>query len=299
MGESGIVALFPGDGAAAVPEDIELRIELGWSTPSSEGVIAWIGQTDGTLDHADCELDPELRVFDCIPVAPLRSDRTYIFAAQLQGRGNPVVRSTFQTAPPEGLAYEIGAELGVAELGSNALAGPALNAQLTASGPLLLVSEHLDAAEDLPQLASNWVWGPGKRLEDQEGQPYVVRESVGYPFAAPTVVGQGGTIFGSAEYAYLPVALGGQWRHVRVDGLTMFGELDPAHPDLAVDDLTIEGYIKAPSLIRALADTGGAEANAIRALVDLDTDTDGDGRVDAAHVILETRPMPVVIQDPL
>lgn len=298
LGEVGIVALFPGDGAAAVPEDTPLTIELGWTTPSDAEVIAWIGRTDGTLDHADCVHDPDLRVFDCSPAAPLRGDTTHIFAAQLLGRGQPVVRSTFQTASPEGLAYEIGAELGVSELGSNALAGPVLNAQLTESGPLLLVSEHLQAADDLPALATNWVWGPGKRLEDQPGQPYVIRESVGFPFAAPAIVGEGGTIFGSAGYAYLPVALGGQWRHVRVDGLTLFGQLDPGHPELAVDELSIEGYIKASSLLRALANVDGAEATGIRALIDLDTDTDGDGRVDAAHLVLETHPMPISIQEP-
>jgi hypothetical protein len=298
MEEEGIVALFPGDGAAAVPEETPLRIELAWDSPSDQDVIAWLGESGGELEPLACVHDRALRVVDCTPPAPLRPHTGYVFAAQLSSRPSRAKSSTFQTATPEGLGYEIGAELGVTELGSNSLAGPVLNAQLTVSGPLLLVSEHLDTADDLPTLASNWVWGPGKRLEALPGEPYVIRESVGYPFAAPTVVGEGGTIFGSASYAYLPVALGGEWRHVRVDGLAMFGQLDPADPDLAVEDLTIEGYVKASSLLRALADVDGTEASAIRNLIDLDTDTDGDGQLDAAHLVLETRPISIAIQDP-
>ena len=296
--EEGIVALFPGDGAAAVPEDTPLRIELAWDSPSDQDVIAWIGEGGGELEPLVCVHDWAIKVVECMPTHPLRSNAQYTFAAQLTERPSRAMRSVFHTATPEGLGYEIGAELGVDELGSNALAGPALNEQLTVSGPLLLVTENLETAEDLPALTSNWVWGPGKRLEEQPDQPYVIRESVGYPFAAPAVVGEGGTIFGSATYAYLPVALGGEWRHVRVDGLALFGQLDPEHPELAVDDLRIEGYVKASSLLRALSTVEGAEASAIRGLVDLDTDSDGDGQVDAAHLVLETRPIPVSIETP-
>lgn len=298
LDEEGIVALFPGDGAAAVPEDTPLRIELAWDFPSDQDVIAWLGESGAVLEPLACVHDWTIHVVECSPVAPLRTGTEYVFAAQLSSRPSRAMSSTFQTATPEGLGYEIGAELGVAELGSNALAGPVLSGHLTVSGPLLLVSEHLETADDLPALASNWVWGPGKRLEAQPGEPYVIRESVGYPFAAPTVVGAGGTIFGSASYAYLPVSLDGEWRHVRVDGLAMFGQLDPGDPDLAVDDLTIEGYVKASSLLRALADVEGTEASAIRGLVDLDTDTDGNGQLDAAHLVLETRPIPIAIQHP-
>ncbi|MDP7112650.1 MAG: hypothetical protein QGH45_11840 [Myxococcota bacterium] len=298
MEEQGIVALFPGDGAAAVPEDTPLRIELAWDSPADRDVIAWLGESGDELEPLACVHDWTIHVVECLPPAPLRSNTEYIFAAQLPSRPARAMSSTFQTATPEGLGYEIGAELGVTELGSNGLAGPVLNTQLTVSGPLLLVSEHLDTADDLPALASNWVWGPGKRLEAQPGQPYVIRENVGYPFAAPTVVGEGGTIFGSATYAYLPVTLGGEWRHVRVDGLAMFGQLDPTDPDLPVDDLTIEGYVKASSLLRALADVDDTEASGIRNLVDLDTDTDGDGQLDAAHLVLKTRPIPIAIHDP-
>ncbi len=296
--EDGIVALFPGDGAAAVPEETPLRIELAWDSEPDVDVIAWLGESGVELEPLSCSHDWTLRVVTCSPASPLRPDTAYTFAAQLGQRPSLVQRSRFQTAVPAGSAHEMGAELMVSELGSNPLAGPALNTQLTSSGPLLLVSEHLETPEDLPALATNWVWGPGKRLEDQPGQPYVIRESVGYPFAAPTLVGDGGTIFGSADHAYLPVALGGEWRAVRVDGLVMYGQLDPDHPDLAVDELTLEGYIRATSLLRALAEIDGAEATALRGLIDLDTDTDGDGQVDSAHLVLETRPVPIAILDP-
>ena len=121
---------------------------------------------------------------------------------------------------------------------------------------------------------------------------------MGYPFVLPTLIDDDGTLYGSAPYAYLPVALDRQWHHVRIDGLVLQGRVLLDQPGMPVEGLEVEGYVAVSSVLRLTSHLDGAEANLLRSLIDLDTDTDGDGRVDAAHVVLETRPMPIAIQSP-
>ncbi len=299
--EEPIVALFPGNGAATVPDEIVPWVELSWAmglTPPIHGTLRRGNTPPVDLDCAP-EAGDDMLVL-CPPDKPLDWGATYTFEAGWEGEKSRL-RSTFYTGYPDGMEYEVGAELKVTKLGDNPLAATSFNTAMGGGSseevPLLLVAVDLRDGETLPASESRWVWGPGKVLEDGSDERYRIRGSVGYAFVLPTMIEEDGALFGSAEYAYLPVALDHEWHHVRIDHLVLRGQLRLGQDGYPVEDLELDGYVSVASVLRLTSHLDGAEANLLRSLIDLDTDTDGDGYIDSAHLVMRTDGQPAAIQD--
>jgi hypothetical protein len=299
--EEPIVALFPGHGAATVPDDTVPWVETSWAmglTPPIEGSLRRGNGPPVDLDCAARDGD-DMLVF-CEPEEPLEWETEYTFQAGWEGEKARRL-STFYTGYPAGMEYEVGAELHVSQLGDNPLAATAFNTALGGGSseevPLLLVAVDLMDDGQLPLAETRWVWGPGKVVEDGDGDDdYRIRGSVGYPFVLPTLLDDDGYLFGSAPYAYLPVALDRQWHHVRVDHLELSGRVRLDQPGMPVEDLLVEGYVAVSSVLRLTSHLDGVDANLLRSLIDLDTDTDGDGTIDSAQLLMSTDALPAAIQ---
>ncbi len=300
--EEPIVALFPGDGAETVPEDTTPWVELSWAMGLTPPIEATLRRGNAPPEPMDCapRNGDDMLVF-CEAPGDLEWETHYTFEAAWEGEKR-THRSAFYTGYPDGMEYEVGAELNVSKLGDNPLAATAFNTALgggaaTEEVPLLLVAVDLRDDGDLPMSETRWVWGPGKVLEDGEGDDdYRIRGSVGYPFVLPTLLDDDGTLFGSAPYAYLPVALDERWHHVRVDHLELRGRVRLDQPGMPVEDLSVEGYVAVSSVLRLTSHLDGIDANLLRSLIDLDTDTDGDGTIDSARLLMSTEALPAAIQ---
>lgn len=300
--EDPLVALFPGPGAATVPDETVPWVELSWAMGLTPPITGRLRQGNTPPQEMDCgPKDGDDMLVLCVPDEPLEWETTYTFEAGWEGDKHRL-RSSFYTGYPSGMEYEVGAELKVSLLGDNPLAATAFNTAMGGGGseevPLLLVAVDLRDEGELPVTETRWVWGPGKVVEDDEGDDdYRIRGSVGYPFVLPTLIDDDGTLFGTAPYAYLPVALDRQWHHVRVDGLVLNGRLRQNQPGMPVEGLEVEGFVAVSSVLRLTSHLDGAEANLLRSLIDLDTDTDGDGTIDSARLVMSTDALPATIQE--
>lgn len=297
-GDGFLVALFPDDGAAAVPLETSLIVEIGPDVESPIDLAATLQRDGGAPAEVACTSTDDPLLMVCVPDEALQENAHYVLAAELDGAPGTRLESRFSTAHPEGGGYELAENLTVERFGAGVIASPLLNAAIAGGFPLLLVSVDVFDDADLPAVGTNFVWGPGKNLEGLGGDVYAVARNVGYPLASVTMIDEQGSIFGSSEHSYLPIWLDGDWHPVRVDDLVMRGTLSPDSPGLPVTDLSVEANVPQISVDRITAQLGGPEASMLGALVQMDEDTDMDGVPDSARLELRTRAAPVVIQAP-
>ncbi len=293
-----IVALFPDDGAAAVPQEVSLIVEVGADVETPVDLASTLQRDGGAPMDLDCRATADELLMECTAAEPLQEAATYAFLVELDGAPDTRVTSRFTTAHPQGAGYELAEQLVVERFGGGAIASPLLNTAIAGGMPLLLVSEDVFDVEDLPAVGTNFVWGPGKQLEGQGDDVFAVARNVGYPLASATMIDAEGSIFGSSAHSYLPVWLDGSWHPVRVDDLVMRGTLSPGSPDLPVTELTVEAHVPQISIDRITAQLEGPEASLLGALVELDADTNLDGVPDAARLVMTTHAEQVVIQAP-
>jgi len=293
VAEGRIIALFPDEGAAAVPLDVVPLIEVADDSTPLEVTLEDDAGTPLTLSCAPSSLEGQHR---CLLSEQLEMDRYYTLTAQIADSPATAVVSNFSTGHPGGLGYEIANELEVLQFGGLSLATSVFNNLISGDAPLLLVSEDVYSGGDLPSVGSNWVWGPGAYIESEE--TYAINRLVGYPMATMTLVDEEGTVFGSSSHSFLPVWLDGRWIPVRVDDLVMRGTLSPFSPGLPVSKLTIEANLPEVTLERITQQLDETTADLLHSLVEMDTDTDLDGQPDAAHLVLTTSAQPVAIYAP-
>lgn len=296
--EEPLVALFPGNGASTVPDETIPWVELSWSLGLTPPIEATLREHGGPTFELDCSAErSDDMLVQCAPTEELEWETRYTFTASWEGQDEEL-SSTFYTGHPLGLEYEVGTELKVSQLGANALAATAFNTALSGGSeevPLLLVAVDLYTSGDLPAADSHWVWGPGKIDTDVEYERYEIRRSVGYPFALPTTVLEDGLLFGLTPYAYLPLALDHRWHHVRIDDVEIEGIVDPDTQLLPVSEMRVEGNLTVASALRLTSHLDGPDATLLRSLIDLDTDSDGDGTLDSARLVMETAAVPATI----
>jgi hypothetical protein len=293
-----LVALFPDNGAAAVPLEASLIVEIGPDVETPIDLAATLQRDGGAPMDLTCAATDDPLLMTCTADEALQENAQYLLSVELDGAPATRLESRFSTAHPEGGGYELAENLIVERFGAGVIASPLLSATIAGGFPLLLVSEDVFDDADLPAVGTNFVWGPGKNLEGQGADVYAVARSVGYPLASVTMIDEQGSIFGSSEHSYLPIWLDGDWHPVRVDDLVMRGTLTPESPGLPVTELSVEANVPQISVDRITAQLGGPEANLLGAMVQMDEDTDLDGVPDAARLILRTRAEPVVIQAP-
>ncbi len=290
VAEGRIIALFPDEGAAAVPLDVIPMVEVA---DDSTPLEAFLEDDEGTVVELSCAPSTFEGLQKCLLPTPLEIDRYYTFSAQVEGSPTTAVVANFSTSHPSGLAYEMGAALQVEQFGGLELATSVFNSLISGDAPLLLVSEDVYSGGDLPSVGSNWVWGPGGYIASED--TYAINRSVGFPMSTMTLVDEEGTVFGSSSHSYLPVWIDGSWMPVRVDDLVMRGTLSPFSPGLPVSQLTVEANLPLVTLDRIAQQLDESEADLLYSLVELDTDTDLDGVPDAAHLVLSTSAVPTAI----
>lgn len=293
VAEGRIIAIFPDEGAAAVPLNVIPLVEVAdESTP----LDVTLEDDAGTSTELSCAPSSSAGLLKCLLPQPLEPDRYYTLTAQVADSPTTAVVSNFSTGYPTGLGYEVAGELQVLQFGGMDMATSVFNSLVSGDAPLLLVSENVYSGGDLPSVGSNWVWGPGAYIESEDN--YAINRDVGYPMATLTLVDEHGTVFGSSSHAFLPVWINDHWMPVRVDDLVMRGSLSPFSPGLPVSELTVEANLPATTLDRIAADLDETNADLLHTLVEMDTDTDLDGEPDAAHLVLSTSALPAAIHSP-
>ena len=299
LGSEGyLVALFPDDGAAAVPPEVVLAVELGSDLDLPVDLDVTLQRGGASPVPLACSPSVDERLLDCTTGTALQVDSTYVMTAEIPGEPDSRLVSRFSTGHPQGAGYELAEEMNVERLGGGSIAPPVLASAIVGGAPLLLVSENVFDHDDLPAVGTHFVWGPGRELVAPDSGVYAVVRDVGYPLASMTMIDDAGYIFGSSAHAYLPIWLDGGWHPVRVDDLVMRGLLRENDPGLHVAELTVEANVPEVSMDRILAQISGPEATLLGALVEMDTDTDLDGEPDAARLVMSTRAPAVVIQTP-
>jgi len=293
--EGQLIAVFPDEGAAAVPLDVQFMVETGGDSEESVEVVGFLEPVGGTPMELSCEPTVHAGLQHCIHLGDLEEHTEYTFRAEVTG-GTASLSSTFTTSHPEGLGYEIAHSLRVERVGGLDIATDLFNALLAGESELLLVSGDVHDEQDLPSAGTNWVWGPGAWIESESA--YAVARSVGYPLSSLTMVDDEGTIFGSSSHSYLPLAAGGSWLPIRVDDLVLRGSIDLDDPELAVTELRVEANVPSSSIDRIAANLDATNAELLKTLIELDTDTDLDGRPDAARLVLTTEAVPAPIIRP-
>ena len=293
VAEGRIIALYPDEGAAAVPLDVIPLVEVADDSTPTEVTLE---DDAGVAVELDCAPASSDGLLQCLLPEPLEHDRYYTLTAQVADSPATAVVSNFSTGFPRGLGYEVAGELEVLQFGGMDLATSVFNSLISGDAPLLLVSENVYSGGDLPSVGSNWVWGPGAYIES-EGT-YAINRNVGYPMATLTLVDEQGTVFGSSSHAFLPVWINDHWMPVRVDDLVMRGALSPFTPGMPVSELTLEANLPSATLERIAAELDETSADLLHSLVEMDTDTDLDGEPDAAHLVLSTSALPAAIYTP-
>jgi len=279
--EQSLVALFPANGAAAVPTDTTLRIDAGWGLPERADVTGTLQDENGVDTPLTCERSDEDSLwFECTPAQPLQGATRYTFTA---AAGSSQVSSVFTTAVPEGRGYEIGAALSVEHFGNDGSAATLMSKSLGDSGPFVMVAETLaDGGEQ-------WFMGPGKRLVDGALADYAVKADVGYPVALDVESDANG-FDGGADHIYLPVDIEGQWRYMRLDEVTVTGTYLPGTD--TIQQMEIEALVTSTTILRLASFFDDEIADLVIALCRPDLDTDGDGEADAALLTLTTSGTP-------
>jgi len=273
--EQALVALFPADGAAAVPTDGVLRIDTGWGLDEDATVTATLTDEQGQAAPLSCVRDEDDTLWiECTPEQPLQPATRYTFTAE---SGNALSASTFTTEVPTGNGYEIGESMVVEQLGSDSTAATVLTRQLADGGAFLMATwAQADGSEQ-------WFMGPGQELPDGAIADYAVKAEVGYPVAMDVQTDARG-FDGQADHAYLPVSIDGQWRYVRLDEVTITGTWAPDSD--AIGDLEVEALVTSTSIMRLASYFDEEIADLLVALCRPDVDTDGDGQDDAVMLRL-------------
>jgi len=252
-----IVALFPDDGAAAVPQEVSLVVEIGADVDTPVDLFATLQRDGGAPVDLDCVATSDALLLECTATEPLQDSANYAFVVELAETPDSRVTSRFSTAHPLGAGYELAADMTVGQFGAGEYAAPVLGAAIAGGSPLLLVSQDVYDDEDIPVAGTNFVWGPGKLLDGQDSDVYAVTRNVGYPLASVTMIDAHGSIFGSSAHSYLPIWLDGAWHPVRVDDLVMRGSLDTSDPTLPVSELSVEANVPQISIDRIMAQLDG------------------------------------------
>ena len=295
VSEGQLIALFPDDGAAAVPLDSTFVVETGDDIDEAVEIVGLLEPVGGTPVEMTCAATTLVGLHECFYPTDLEEETDYVFSVELAG-GTTSLSSAFTTSHPQGLGYEITHSLQVERVGGLDIATDLFNALLSGGAKLLLISEDIYDDEDLPSVGSNWVWGPGAWIESESS--YAVARAVGYPLSSLTMIDDEGTIFGSSSHSYLPLAVGDSWLPVRVDDLVLRGSLDPGDPELPVSELRVEANVPSTSIDRIASNLDPSSAELLLTLVELDTDTDLDGELDAARMVLTTEAVPAPIIRP-
>ncbi len=293
--QRGIVALFPDDGAAGVPEDVIPFVDVGWDVPDDVGLHASLVAEDGEITELQCALHPYDRARrECWAPGGLQADTGYTLIAELTEGGTGPVTSRFTTSSPHGPGYEVGTTMTVHQFGGEGTPEEAVEA-LADGTPAVLVRT---ADQGTTATGAPWVWGPGKELEGTDEHVVAVQESVGYAFVTDSrVEPETGEIHGGTPHAFLPIRFEDDWHFVRLDQLVVQGSA-PAGGDAAAVELTYEALLPMISIERLSDRIGYPLGNLVMQQVDLDVDTDGNGVVDAARLVFSTRAEPVEIHQP-
>lgn len=293
----GIVCLYPDHGAAAVPEQAILMVEVPSQLTHDVEITAFLEADDGTQEELGCHPGEVDGLIPCLRAGLLERDTAYTFAAEIVGLPETYTENTFTTAPPSGVSYEIGSTVAIERLGGSPIAASVLDSLLGDGSPLLLVGGGIHGVEELPSLGTHWVWGPGAILVAHPGT-YAVVEDVGYPFTVLTQIGDDGWFSGRSDHAYLPIRLDGVWHQVRLDDVLLHGEIDPDATGLPLREIQIEALLPRDSIDRIADQIGTGEAFLLQTLVEYNVDSDQDGTVDSARLLLRGTGAPAEIHVP-
>ena len=293
-----LIALYPGDGAAAVPLATRLIVEVGDDLATEAVVIGTLTGSDGSTRGLDCKPTADDTLLDCPAGDDLAADTDYTFATWVEDGDGTVLESRFTTAHPEGLAYEIGEMLTIVQVGGDSSASPLLDSLLGAGSPMLLVSEGIASSDDLPATDARILWGPGNQLTEAGENVYAVNLGIGYAAAVACTIDATGTLLGEASHAFLPVGVDGEWLPVRIEDVVLQGNLTPDEEGMPITALGVEAEIPQISIDRIRGALDPAEALVLDALIELDVDINGDGSMDAAHLSMTTEGLPITIHTP-
>lgn len=266
--EHAVVAVFPANGAASVPLNTPIRVELGWSN-DADTLDAVLTDEYGVAQALSCErIGDDAHWMKCPTEGGLEAETTYTLRV-----GNDLATSTFTTASPAGAGYEIGSGLRVEAFGSQDAAADQMTNLLADAGPMVMVAETTDAWSEI------WHWGPGKSLPAAATADYAAKAAVGYPVALD-VTTDGDRFHGWADHAYFPLTLDGSWHYVRLDEVTVTGVYQSGSD--AIAEMEVEAIVTSTSILRVADLLEDDIADLMIALCRPDLDTDGDGEDDAA-----------------
>ncbi|MCB9746137.1 MAG: hypothetical protein H6740_26410 [Alphaproteobacteria bacterium] len=251
--------VYPAAGAMALRGALDVQVAL---TEEGEAPEVWLraGQGPELLDCQPSTLSAALicPVFDAVP-----EDQDLIIEVDRGGEWVSLPMSA--RAPEPGQAWLAEAGLELLSLGASDSAAELLAPQITGV-PMVMVLGY-------------GVGGRAMRIGVGSQRDEGVRiASPGLVLVSP--VDDPTTLEGPPSAAWLPLSVEGETLPMPLRELVLFGE-----PDGDQLEVLAEGVVPGDALA-SLAEAAGVPSAALRAVLELDVDQDGDGRPDAATIQL-------------
>ena len=278
-----VLTTQPPDGAAAVPEAVQPLILFSQPLDDREfEVTLQRGNTD--RETLWCFPAEEGMALTCPPEEPLLPDKMYLLRVDVGLDGEYESETRFSTALPRGPAYDIGEGLAVEKVGDSEYAPGLLSSALVDDGTMVLVFNEFKLTADALPSEGYVLLGRGYHLPraTQEGE-VVADGTYGYTISAPGEVQTDGGFLAQADYAYLPLSIGGEPWLLMMRQLEIRGHVDVEGGLTTLPEAHGEAWIPAEALDELLEvmPEWAAWAADYANLVAPDVDTDLDGEPDA------------------
>jgi len=297
-----VISMYPSDGSAAVPTDINPRLVFSDEIGENIGYEVLLHRGN-IVTELSCKSISDPNTLDCRLDEPLLGDAWYRLTADLGPDGDLEGEGTFTTSDPHGIAFDVGPNLTVEQLGGNDAAVTVLeDLLLSGDDHLIMVMDRFVPNQHRLPWDGDWLLGNATIRENRASGELeaVIDEDGGLTISAEGTLHEDGGFVATTDHASLPVSIDGETVALTLDDVLLAGAFDVEEgdysavhevrlssvvPERALDELA-EGV---PDWARVLADLTG--------LIDMDVDLDGDGIDDAATFELTSHGRRVLLAD--
>lgn len=272
------MAVFPPDGTMRMLGDVPIQVVLGSEADGALPVVS-LARAGTSFDLPCVMMDEGGVLAQCGLVGEVEPGEE-ISLSVTAGNDRAHVRS-IGSLPEPGLGWSLLDGVQFTALGGGSAAVSLANDYLVGGNAFAAIDGY-DGAPGVWTM----VGGPSG-FDTTDGIGLV---SPGLTFQVIVDVGEDGTLYGTADTAWLPTYVGTEMVQLLLLDVSVSGRLEGER----LVDLVLEA--NAPALaLEALSDTLGPIGSQLLGMVTLNVDRDGDGTADAATLRLAGEPAPAAL----
>ena len=282
-----VVSMHPADGSAAVPAEVAPKIVFSQDIPRQIAFDVTVNRGALSTPMA-CTVSDDPAVLDCPLPEDLLPDAWYRIEVDIAADGELDAESLWTTGAPDGLAYDVGPDLAVEQLGGNDNA-VALLEDLLLSGDdhLVMVLDGFSAGRHSLPWRGSWLLGNARVRENlKTGELEALIDEVdGLTISTRGTLEEDGTFTADADYATLPIEVDGQALQLLLEDVQLSGTIPLAeHEYERVQRVRLTAAVSEAALddLAAAVPEWAQLISELAGVIKMDRDLDGDGTVDAA-----------------